>query len=191
MNKKIKVYKIDLAPADIVFVSDKSLLSRLINKFQAKEDRSIFSHCALAVNKDTLLEARLKVQYTPFSYYTNKKSNICICRNVKLTSGEKLKIVYNAIDMFLYKKYGFQKLLLHAVDYFFSKLVKKDVVFARNLCKSDRYPICSYLVAKAYQNYYNFNNIPFFAVQPDDIFDSIIKSQEWYIVYKNIKRLEI
>jgi hypothetical protein len=80
--------------------------------------------------------------------------------------------------------YGFTKIFTHLLDALISKIAKKDICFFRG-ANHTKYPICSYLWAKAYYQYagYKFNEMDYWEVSPDDMHDHILNHpEEWELV---------
>jgi hypothetical protein len=63
--------------------------------------------------------------------------------------------------------------------------------FFRRLGRVKRYPICSFLVADAYQAYgYDFG-VSVYAAQPDDIWDYVTENPDIYEVIYPLGYLEV
>lgn len=172
-------------PADLVFFKGTSLLSRLILWFTRSpgEPKSYASHIGGITLPNTLLEALITVEKTPF-YHKNYR-DIEIWRCNALSDDDVINVTMKACDYYG-RNYGFLKLITHAMDALIVKLFKKEIFFFRSLNHIDRYPICSWVWAFAFHralNGYEFGVKPEYA-SPDDMHDFIKFNSDWECVYK-------
>jgi uncharacterized protein YycO len=143
------------------------------------EASSKVSHCGLFVNEGSLQNVNVVealfpqgVTYRRFwNAYADNLKNVYILHSLNLTSRERLKISNYAISN-VGEPYGVLKLLPHLADGVLAKLLhRRDFQFFRAACKIDTFPICSYLVARAYDVVGKDFGIKFSFATPDDIMD--------------------
>ncbi len=168
---------------DIVLERGDNLLSNGILECQRHrgEGRSVVSHVGLIVEGGNPLKARLieslhTTVVRPLSVYMDGKHSFVVFRNHSLDGADRVKIANKAMS-YKGRRYGYLKIVAHAADY----ALGGKYVF-RRLCRMDKYPICSWLVSHAYDviEYRFLNNLHPNLVQPDDIWDHIMKNLgEW------------
>ena len=164
-----------LLPCDVVLVRHRgAFLSSAIRMFEGWQDKTsdaiVASHSGLITKAGlgfaaTITEANTKVQEHPLvdQYGKDLKIDLCVFRPLNLAQVQRLQIVYTA-KQFVGDTYGYAKLLAQVGDsclgggYFF-----------RRLCRLDKYPICSYVVGKAFAAAGLDFGVTYHAVTPDDI----------------------
>jgi hypothetical protein len=173
-------------PSDLVFFTGTSILSKLILWFTRSpgEPKSYASHVGGVLVPYTLLEALIKVEKTPFDPENYTDFEIWRCNS--LSEDDAINISSKANEYFG-RSYGFLKLLTHGMDALLTKVFRKEIFFFRKLNHKDRYPICSWVWAFAFNRAYygyTFGIDPEYAT-PDDMHDFVKSDSDWELVYKN------
>jgi hypothetical protein len=173
-----------LQPADIFFTKGKDFLSRAIRVCTRAfgESRTKVNHTGLIVSSGDLqtaqaVEALITVKKHPlWSHYgPPDKNEVAIFRATDLSHADIEKIVAGA-ESYVGRKYGVFKLLAHFLDW----LLQGAYVF-RRLAQMDDYPICSWVVAYAFEKAGVSFGVPPNAASPDDIWDYIHAHPEDYV----------
>ena len=168
----------------IFFTANGGWISRAIKALQRSpgEERSQVSHVGIVVADGTLyslagIEAtgagvvRHNVGAAHFG------SRMAIFEPVKLSEEARRKAVSRA-HSYVGRKYGFAKIAAHALDW----ALGGRFVF-RRLAQMHRYPICSWVVAYAYDAIGWGFGVPPGAAQPDCIWDyCVAHPEEWRMV---------
>lgn len=166
---------------DIFCYNSKNLIGKIV-KWAEKgysEAPSKVSHCGIFVNDGSLKNVNIiealfpkGVTYRRFwNAYQYDLSRVYVLRALNLSNEERLKIVKYAVSEVGYP-YGTFKLVPHLVDGILAKIFhKRDLQFFRAMCKIDTFPICSYLVAKAYDTIDKNFGLKASYATPDDILD--------------------
>lgn len=175
-------YTINITSMWYFLYSGDSLLSKLIRIGETSigEEDSVINHVGIVtgygpINIADSIEALVKVkQHTIYSQYHNQKDQVAIFRPNNLTPEQIVEIQRKAIS-YVGREYGYLKIATHTLDY----VTGKHFIF-RRLTHSDKYPICSWVVAHAYKAAgLDFGCDPGMA-DPDDIWDFCIKYPEKY-----------
>jgi hypothetical protein len=172
-----------LQAGDIVHTQGSHWLSRAIRWFSRKKDgqRAWASHSAMVLTSapdDILIEALAHVRVRPASVYYQDTAHVAIHRLPEpLTPAQQRQICLYTLGYEGYP-YGKWKLLLHALDHLIG-----DRYLFRRLALNKRYPICSWLVAWAYDEVLSqrLGGDPN-AVSPDDIMDHCM-AESWPLVW--------
>lgn len=177
-------------PGDIVFSKRSTLTSRLIRFFtrNAGESRSRVSHVALIVEKAYMNEAvtieantpkvELRKFPTEYLFADDSRGSWWVYRCSWLSDAQRAMIVKSA-SRYLNKPYSYWKVAMHTLDW-----VLQGAYVFRRLGSMDRYPICSWLVAQAYDRgaWITFDVDPGQA-SPDDIWDYVTRrGVPWQVV---------
>ncbi len=175
-----------LKPADLLLVGGDWWISDLIKFFTTYkgETPSKIHHIAGTISRSATMEALLTVERNSFYNWDEKHKYYQVWRNKNLSNEERFKVV-NYVKAQAHNFYGFWKLFFHAFDGILGKIYGKDIFWARKVLTTEKYPICSWLWAFAY--YYAANisfGKPPNVVSPDDIYDYIKNSDDWYLIYE-------
>ena len=175
----------DLRPGDIVCERSPGWLGAAVRWFTKgpHEAPTRVNHVGLSMDSDRMIEALWRVRLTRIK----PGPNIEVWRNVEMWQSYGVTLAMIAMR-YLGRRYGVLKILAHAVDALMTKTLGREVYLARRLCRMDRYPICSWVVAYTYQamqlpGRYAFGVPPNMA-SPDDIHDYVTASNEWKMVYQ-------
>lgn len=173
-------------PGDILFIRNPNLFGRLIAWFTTKkgEEKTWATHIGVFVSNGFLMtkgaagaklvEAVNRVKYHNFLDRYTTDNQFAIARPRKLTNEQQYTITNRAIG-YVGMTYGYLKIGLHAIDQLLG-----DIYFFRRLGRLDRYPICSYLVAKCYAAAGLNFGVPPGKATPDDIWDFCMRNPDKY-----------
>jgi len=171
-------------PADLIFTSSPKLLGKLIGWFSQSrdEDKTYARHEAGIGLNNNVVEALTTVVSTPWLDW-QPDCSFEVWRNYGINPKDREIIAGYAEDQ-IGRKYGYAKLILHALDCMVGKISGGSPYIFRRLAFMDNYPICSWLWAYAYnQISLWFGGSPR-KVSPDDKLDYISNSPTWKMVYK-------
>jgi len=173
-----------LWPGDVVFTRGDTLLGFAIRRFtrDAEEAPTKVNHVGVITEPGTihhaqLVEALERVEkHTPYAKYgRSRKQEVTIFRP-KLTQPQVDTIVSYA-EAQVGKKYGYHKLLLHALRRTKARRVI-DKWWSRG--SLDKYPICSYLVARAFSKAGLDFGVSANLATPDDMWDFCVMRPDKY-----------
>lgn len=165
--------------ADILMVGGNTFISKMIKKCTQKigEEKTVINHVGIfpETYSRCVIEALNTVVCRDVIYaYGDADVSLAIFRAKNISKEDKAKISKYAFNQ-VGKKYGYLKIVAHFMDW-----VIGDYYFFRRLTHSQKYPICSWLVAYAYASAgYNFGVKPGQAT-PDDIWDFCINNPDKY-----------
>ena len=175
-----------LKSGDIILTRGDKLLSRMIRFFEKDKSEDISKVNHTGVNeKDCLLkdanviEALTTVKcHNLVEQYAGKKDKVAIFRKKNLRDDERIEVAKKAKE-YVGKKYGFIKIVGHALDW----CIGGKYVF-RRMFRMDDYPICSWVVGYAYAVIgVKFKGVEPWACQPDDIWDECFNSDKYDMIY--------
>jgi len=185
MKKALQRARLDrelrLFPGDLVLVRGNALVSKAIRFMTRKsgEETTVVNHVGVISSGGLLkyaLLAEARWTYKVHSLfdalaYTGQQVAIYRPKNI---SYETRKLIAARAASFKDTKYGWAKIVLHALD----KLLNGAYLFRRLAFLPNR-PICSYAAAVAYADYgFSFGVKPYQA-QPDDIWDYVTNSDNY------------
>lgn len=167
-------------PGDVVMFEGTGFFGKNIQvaTTTGNEKRSKYSHVGIGDNDGYVIEALSTVKRNRIDKRMKGNRSIVVYRNIGLIS-EQRNVIRDYAKSQIGRKYGWWKIGLHLGDYWLSKMFRKDMFFFRKLQFSERYPICSWLVAHAYDEIgMRFGINPKYA-QPDDIADWILEKDKY------------
>ena len=186
----VNIRKLEVMPGDIFLTRGSSWVSRAIRKFQRSpgEPKSWVNHVGMFMQETRFthaigIEALHTVkQHNVYDRYKRKKEMIAIARYEPFVKQDRYEVSIEA-SRFTNAKYGYAKIGGNFGDYLLSKIKGKEVFFFRNRFKTKRRPICSILDSLAYAT----KKVLFLqkdpkTVQPDDIWDEIVKNPDWVFI---------
>jgi hypothetical protein len=181
-NFTLSDYDLRLEAGDIVFVRGSGLISRAIRLFSRRigESRTMVNHVGLITTPGSILtaeitEARTRVRTRRLvDAYGLRGDSIAIYRARNLSHCDRATIAREALLRYQNLPYGWAKIVLHALD----GLLNGIYLFRRLAFLPNR-PICSQLVASAYELAGFDFGVPAFAAQPDDIWDFVNTSRKY------------
>jgi len=164
-----------LEPLDIFLTRGAGRLSRMIRKMTRSkgEAPTVVNHVGIIMHPGIGLhawgiEALLSgVKFHQLTGYETSQDTVYVYRPKGLTEGQKTRIFQRAIE-FANMPYGYGKLLLQAADWLIG-----NRYFFRRIGRLDHWPICSYVVASAFEAAGLDFGVARFAASPDDLWDFI------------------
>lgn len=172
-----------LLPGDIVLTRSETLLGRVIRFFTRRigESRTQVNHVGMIVTRGKpenafIVEALHKVKRHKLidGYGRGQNIKVAIYRPINLSNDE-IKAVVLEAEAQVGKKYGYLKLITHALDW-----VLLGAYVFRRLTQVKKYPICSYLVANAYAVIGKDFDVEAGGATPDDIWDFVTSRSDKY-----------
>ena len=165
----------DFRPGDIVITGDGSWLSRCIMQMQRRpgEAQSVASHVGAMVSSTDVCEALSTVVIRPLT--SRIEDSLCRLGWVEVwrpeLTFEQQCTIENRLLSYAGRTYGWWKLVAHVADW---ALGGRYVV--RRILKCDRYPICSWVVAYAFEPIStSYFGVAPESAQPDDIHDYMVE----------------
>lgn len=179
----------DLYVGDIVHVYSQSLLGDVIRWAEQKhrEQPSWSSHTAMIFRQGSYLpdviEAFTRVRVRPLDAYRFEPSHLLVHRHPQVTQDSQRLLLRSQAEKLRGKGYGYGDLLAHFGDSLINKWFDTDIRFIRSMTFRPHQPICSWLVAEAYEKGLNLTlgkDARF--IQPDDILDYCV-AQDWPLIW--------
>jgi hypothetical protein len=169
-----------LQPGDLLLTRGSSWIGRAIRAFetQPREGQTFANHVGVVVeggSVDTavIVEALWTVERHPLAVYKGSGDWISVARMPRITLKEQQTLADKAAE-YVGRKYGWLKIGAHAGDRLIERLTfglwKNPRVF-RAFALIDKYPICSWVVAFAYDAIGVRFGVEPNAADPDDIDD--------------------
>jgi len=183
----------ELQPGDVLVTRGRGLLSRAIQFFTRRigESRTKVNHVGVIVEGGPLeeawvVEALWKVVRRPLvdGYGAEGSSEVGIFRPTNL-SDEGIRMVVDAANGYVGRRYGVLKLVTHLADW-----VLQGAYVFRRLTNSDRYPICSWVVACSFEKAGRTFGVAPGAASPDDIWDFCTRETDKYVEVLELGPLE-
>lgn len=165
---------VELQPGDVILVHGRGWLSSAIRSLTRSpgERPTWVSHCAIAVDEERIVEALPRGVFLRRMPYSG--NDVRIYRPLNISRAGLRRIALRA-ELHVGDAYGYSKLLLHGLDGLLG-----GVRLFRRLAFVDRWPICSFIVADAYESEgYRFG-VPMRAITPDDIADHVTTRVDHY-----------
>ncbi|MEO8288771.1 MAG: hypothetical protein ABI670_20320 [Chloroflexota bacterium] len=102
-----------------------------------------------------------------------------------LTTGQRETVTRKAL-VYFGMKFGWGKLVTHVLDGLINKIARREVFFFRQLNHSDRYPICSWITAFAYDSAIQYRfGVPPQCADPDQMHDWVeANPKEWALIFR-------
>jgi hypothetical protein len=183
ISKKGATMAVEAAAGDVFLTRGHGFLSKAI-RFCTRgigEKRSKVNHVGVVVVGGNLeicivVEALTKVKRHRLlkQYGPPKKDGVAIYRPTNLTEEEIAKVVATANEM-VDQSYGYLKILAHLLDWLLF-----GIYFFRWFGRNGKYPICSWLVAYAFEQAGKHFGVKTGMASPDDIWDFIEENPDKY-----------
>jgi hypothetical protein len=181
-----------LEPGDIFLTRGRGFISKAIRVFTRGlgEPRTMVNHVGLVVEGGPLKEAEVVealssvVKHPLMERYGDGANDVAIYRPMNLTA-EEVDEVVAAAKAEVDKPYGYSEVFLHLLDW-----LLLGAYFFRRLGNYKDYPICSYLVADAFEVVKKTFGVPPGAATPDDIWDFVTSRPSRYQRIRPLTRLE-
>ena len=116
-------------------------------------------------------------------YGAKKGTEVAVFRPLNLVEAERGTIV-EAAENYVGRDYGWFQLIGHGLDW-----VLQGAYVFRRLTGSDRYPICSWLVAHSFAKVGKYFGVPPAAASPDDICDFAERNTDRYERVRDFRAL--
>lgn len=165
-----------LYPGDIFFTRGTGLISRAIRVCTRTigESRTRVNHTGLIVTQARAcsalcVEALTTVKEHAFWHYSGTSDHVSVYRCTELSDVQREQIAGKARE-YTGRTYGFGKIAAHLADW-----VLCGAYVFRRLTDSDRYPICSWVVAHSYGKLGLHFGVKPGAATPDDIYDFVVE----------------
>lgn len=178
-----------LKPGDIFVTRGEAWISKAIRFFSTdyrerrKHQKTMANHVGMCVDGGTIDYALVVealsdgVQCHTLRYSYAGESDLVQIWRPKNIPAEAMKDIIKEAERYVGKKYGWTKVFLHSLG-----LQRLSVI--------DKWPICSYVVGKAFETVgYTFGR-PGNAITPDDIHDFILENEDKYELVKDWGRIE-
>jgi hypothetical protein len=183
-----------LAPADIFLTRSSSLLGRAIRTcttdYLRGEKRSKVNHVGLVVSYGSIYTANVvealigvKKHTLAEEYGSPSKDDVAVFRPACLSDERKATVAEKA-KSYVGRSYGWVKLATHFLDWSLG-----GVYLFRRMNHSDRYPICSWIVAYAYKEIGIEFGVDPKQADPDHIWDYCMKSPGMFSLVRPLRRL--
>jgi hypothetical protein len=185
----------ELQAGDIFVTRGHTVLGRLIRFFSRSvgEDKSRVNHTGIivdgAADDPIIVEALHTVKrYGIYSKYSGTSDDIAIFRPLNLTNEERAAIIQKA-ESYVGLKYGYLKIGAHFGDWVLNRITRKELHFFRRAMKMDRYPICSWVVAKSYEAGGKTFGVKPGDATPDDIWDFCLENPDKFQFLRELTTL--
>jgi len=174
---------VTLQAADVFATRGRGFFSKLIRLFTRRigEGRTQVNHVGVVVEGGTVKEAavvealfRVRRHGLASRYGRGSSSDVAVFRPINLDDDQRRAIVAKA-ETYVGRRYGVLKLATHFLDW-----VLQGAYIFRRLTQSDRYPICSWLVAHAFKAVGKHFGKSAGAASPDAIWDFVIANPDKY-----------
>lgn len=154
---------------DIVLTKSQSWFGKAIRWFSKTigESKTRVNHVGVMVSSEDIVESLDKTRKRKVTAYYNRPTEIAVYRWKNLTD-EEINTIAAKAESYVGAKYGWIKIIAHGLDRF----LNGAYVF-RRLTRSERYPICSWVVAHSYEAAGLSFGTDANAADPDDIWDFI------------------
>ena len=145
------------------------------------EDKTIFNHAGIVVTMGTIktaqmVEALWTVQgHTIQETYAGTGTEVAVYRCKDLSDLERALLGIYASE-YIGRWYGIPKIITQGID----KLLFFDKYVSRRITRSDKFPICSWVVSQTYNKLGLDFGVDPGAADPDDIGDYVTKHTEKY-----------
>jgi hypothetical protein len=175
-------------PGDVIFFASNGDLPGYMGKWIAQsrgEYPTYAVHTAQFLDAGTILEMDYRAKKQDLVQVLRRRRGFEVWRRQGLTTGQRQALAREAL-IYLDTKFGWAKLVTHAMDGLINKVAGKEVFFCRRLNHSDRYPICSWITAFAYDRVLQYRfGVSAECVDPDQMHDWV-KSHpaEWSLIFR-------
>ena len=184
-------HELSLEPCDVFLTKGNSFVSGAIRFFTRSfgEKRTEVNHVGIIVTSGSLhsavaVEALSKVRrHTLGRYATKRTTGVAVFRPDNLTDDQRATIVAKA-ESYVGRRYGWTKVVAHFADW-----TLRGVYAFRRLTADDQYPICSWVVAQAFDAADKDFGVEAGAANPDDIWDFVMSNPDKYTQLRGLTPL--
>ena len=167
-----------LRACDIVLTRSETFVGKAIRFLTRRigEGPTRVNHVGIMVTPALIVEAISTVVRRPLAaaYGPPSKQSIAVYRPLNLSGEEVVRVLLKA-NGYVGRSYGYLKIVAQTLDW----CLQGAYVF-RRLAGMDHYPICSWVVAKAYAAAGKDFGVEAGAATPDDIHDFVVRHPEKY-----------
>ena len=181
-----------LEPGDIFLTRGSGFVSRAIRFFTRHigESRTKVNHVGMVVQggefeQAVVVEALRTVErHRLIDEYGGERDEVAIYRPIRLNL-QQLHLAVTVANGYVGRRYGYGKIVLHALDW-----VLQGAYVFRRLGNMDEYPICSWLVARAYGAVNVHFGVAPGAASPDDIWDYVTTHPDEFVLVRSLERVQ-
>jgi hypothetical protein len=172
---------------DVIFLASKGDLPGRLGKWIAQrrgEQPTYAVHTAQFLDAGTIREMDFLTEMRDLGHVLKSKRGFEVWRRRGLTAGQRRALTRKALA-YRGTKFGWGKLVTHVLDGLINKIARQEIFFFRRLNHSDRYPICSWITAFAYDRalHYRFG-VPPECADPDLMHDWVkAHPGEWTLIF--------
>lgn len=188
-DRPIKIHQVPLRPGDVVFTRGSNIFSRAIRWATREEGEAptLVNHVGLIVGEDErgpiLIEALNKVRRHPLLRYVGNGNQVAVARPLNVGDVQ-MRLILDYMERSVGQTYGYGKIVLHALKKLGIPLLDRVERF-----QVDEWPICSYLVAKAFERAGLSFGVPAGLATPDDMYDFAFSHPDKYEVLFGLHRI--
>jgi hypothetical protein len=173
---------------DVIFLASVGDLPGRLGSWIAQsrgENTTYAVHTAQFLDAGTILEMDHRTERRDLGHLLERKRGFEVWRRRGLTIGQRQALTSKAL-VYFGTKFGWGKLVTHVADGLINKIVHKEVFFFRRLNHSDRYPLCSWITAFAYDRGLNYRfGVPPECADPDQMHDWVkAHPSEWTLIFR-------
>ena len=171
---------IKLEPGDIILCVSHNIVGRIILWFMSlcQKDPVHYSHVAMAIADNYIIQAKLKIEEVKFNESNYKSYKVLRYKHFNPDLIQKVTILSRYV---INRNYGVKRFLAHFLDEMFR------INFFTTKLKCAEEQICSSLIAWIYYEILGLkiNSLEWTEVDPDDFEDHYLKNKDdWEIVYE-------
>jgi len=172
---------------DVIFLASKGDLPGRLGEWIAQsrgEHPTYAVHTAQFLDAGTILEMDFLTEMRDLGHLLKSGRGFEVWRRRGLTAGQRQALTRKAL-VYRGTKFGWGKLVTHVLDGLINKIARQEIFFFRRLNHRDRYPICSWITAFAYDRalHYRFG-VPPECADPDLMHDWVkAHPGEWTLIF--------
>jgi len=173
-------------PGDLIFCHGSNWISRAIRwAAEHKGDETPYAnHVAGFISPTDIVEALWHVTRNVYAACGTGTSPNQVWRNKSLTAENRQAVAAQALT-YMGRDYGTGKIVLHLGDALLTKAMGHEVYLFRRAANIDKYPICSWVWAEAYDKVLGLRfGLPPNEASPDDMQNYVKASPEWEMIYE-------
>jgi hypothetical protein len=178
----------DFFAGDVIFLASKGDLPGHLGSWIAQsrgEQPTYAVHTAQFLDAGAILEMDFLAEKRDLDHLLLSRRGFQVWRLRGLTAEQRQALTRKAL-VYLGMKFGWAKLVTHVLDGLINKIAGKEIFFFRRLNHRDRYPICSWITAFAYERalHYRFG-VPPECADPDQMHDWVkAHPREWTLIFR-------
>lgn len=183
-----RTYTANFLPGDVIFLASVGDLPGRLGSWiaQSRGEKPTYAvHTAQFLDAGTIMEMDFLTEMRGISHLFKRRRGFEVWRRRGLAAKQRKGLMRKAL-VYSGTMFGWGKLVTHVLDGLINKVTRKEFFFFRRLNHSDRYPLCSWITAFAYERalHYRFGVSPECA-DPDQMHDWV-KSHpgEWALIFR-------